>query len=281
MKDVIQKKLEQYSCKTSDDEELALKELTQEVILYALSKTGFFKFAAFQGGTCLRIVHGIDRFSEDLDFCLIKPNKDFDIDSFLNESTALVNAYGYDLSVSGKDKSNSNVRMRFLKDDSLKLHLQLNHHADIKKKIKIKVEIDINPPENATFSPAYVDFPTDFSLTTHDLPTLFAGKCHAILCRDYCKGRDWYDLSWYVAQGTTINYLFLANALNQAGPFQGKKLKINAEWLNKALLARIESMNWKDAIKDVSRFVRADKVDTINLWSTEFFTAKIKKMFGS
>jgi predicted nucleotidyltransferase component of viral defense system len=281
MKDLIQLRLDTYQSQTIAAEENALKEITQEIALYALAESGFFQKASFQGGTCLRIIHGLDRYSEDLDFSLNAPDPSFNIGAYLEPATKLMNTYGYAIEITGKDSAKSNVQMRFLKDDSIKLLLGLNHLSDVKKKIKIKIEIDTNPPAAAAIAPAFVDFPMDFSVNAHDLSTLFAGKCHALLCRDYTKGRDWYDLSWYGAQKATVNYSYISNALKQVGPWANQEIQVNAEWLQKQLSDRIEQVDWSAAVADVQRFVPAEKSSVLKLWSAEFFSSRVKKMFGS
>ena len=277
MKDIIQTKLISYNSQTAEDEENALKEITQEVVLYALHQSGFFQEARFQGGTCLRIVHGLDRFSEDLDFALTMPNPNFDLETYLQASTKILAAYGYNIEVAGKDRA-SNVRTRFLKDDSIKRLLNFSYYADAKSKIKIKVEIDINPPTGAINEVAFVDFPTDFAIAVHDLPSLFAGKCHALLCREYTKGRDWYDFSWYVSKGVKPNRPLLSSALYQTGPWQGQSFELSDSALQKMLLERIGEINWSNAVKDVAKFLRPEKRTTTALWAEPFFAAKVEKM---
>jgi predicted nucleotidyltransferase component of viral defense system len=279
VKDLIQKKLEHYKCQTSEDEENALKEITQEVALFALQKSGFFTVAAFQGGTCLRIVHGLDRFSEDLDFALHQPDLNFSLESFLTETQKIMNTFGYNIEVTGQDKLENHVKMRFLKDESIKLQLKLMHHFDLKKKIQIKVEVDINPPDGSDFVPAFVDFPLDFAIKAHDLPSLFAGKCHALLCRGYTKGRDWFDFSWYIARRIKPNLSMLTNALQQAGPWKGQNIEVDQGWLEEQLRERIKHIKWQDTMRDVERFLRADQRESLGLWSEAFFAAKIAKMF--
>ena len=221
MKDLIQKKLEQYQVQSAEDEENALKEITQEICLYALAKSGFFEHAAFHGGTCLRIVHGLDRFSEDLDFALRKP-ENFNLGPYLEKTATLMRAYGYDLEIAGPEKADKAVQTRFLKDDSIKRVVSFKHLRDFRKKINIKVEIDTNPPTLAQDEVKFLEFPTDYSILCHDMNTLFAGKIHALLCRQYLKGRDWYDFNWYISNKCPPNYQFLSSALNQLGPWKGR-----------------------------------------------------------
>ena len=280
MKDVIQIKLESYNCETKEDEENAIKEITQEIALYGLKEAGFFEKASFQGGTCLRIIHGVDRFSEDLDFVLRESDPKFDIEPFLQKAIEVMNVYGYKIEISGEDKADKKLKTRFLKDDSIKKLLNFENKLDLRKKIQIKVEVDINPPKGAIDEINYLDFPIDFMVTTHDLSTLLSGKCHALLCRSYIKGRDWYDYLWYVSKGVKINIEMFQEAINQLGPWQGQKIEITKEWLGRELENKIKTINWDDVKKDVERFLRPEKKKTLELWSEDFFIKKTKKFIS-
>lgn len=278
MKDVVQRKLDAYQCQTAEDEENAIREITQEVALFALGKSDFFKHAVFQGGTCLRILYDLDRFSEDLDFVLQEPNKEFNISIFLDKTASVMESFGYDIEVTGANKNNNSVQKRFLKDDSIKKILSFKHYSQLDKKIKIKVELDINPPLGSINETAFCDFPIDFSVVVQKISSLFAGKCHALLCREYVKGRDWYDFLWYIAKGADVNYQLLSAALNQVGSWQGKNLTVNHDWLQKNLSKRIEEINWQDAVKDIRRFLRPEKIETLALWGRDFFLQKVAKL---
>jgi predicted nucleotidyltransferase component of viral defense system len=278
MKDLVQKRLNQYQAKTEEEEENALKEITQEIALYALAQSGFFEAAVFQGGTCLRIVHGVDRFSEDLDFALKSPGK-LDLSTYLEKTGPIMQAYGFDMEISGADKANKSVQTRFLKDDSLKKIISLKHLRDTRKKINIKIELDTDPPAHGHEEMKFVEFPTDFSLLAHDLPTLLSGKIHALLCRKFVKGRDWYDFSWYISQKVKPNYEFLASALKQTGPWKGKSLRVDQEWVKKTLDAKVREMEWKKVIEDVTPFLSSQKKSEVErLWSKDFFLMKVAKL---
>lgn len=278
MKDLIQKKLEHYRAETEEDEENALKEITQEICLYALSESGFFDHVLFQGGTCLRIVHGLDRFSEDLDFSLKNP-KDFDITPYLEKTANFMKAYGYQIEIAGEAKADNSVQTRFLKDDSIKKIVTFKHLRDFRKKINIKVELDINPPYHGGDEVKFLDFPTDYSILCHDMSTLFAGKIHALLCRPFIKGRDWYDFSWYLANKIEPNYKFLSSALNQLGPWRGTQVIANQVWLKKSLEEKIKSLEWQKIKNDIIPFLKPKKKEEIEkLWSSEFFLMKLDKL---
>jgi predicted nucleotidyltransferase component of viral defense system len=236
---------------------------------------------AFQGGTCLRIIYGLDRFSEDLDFALNTAESEFDLNSTLEKITPIMNAYGYEVEISGKDKFDTNVRKRFIKDDSIKKVIDFKHYADTRKKIKVKIEVDVNPPEGSGIEQKYIDFPIDFSIAVQDLSSLFAGKCHALLCRKFIKGRDWFDFSWYISKKVIPNLEMLKNALYQYGPWKNQNLLIDGDWLQETLKEKIISIDWKHAAKDVTRFLKPEKREVIDLWGADFFLKKVSKLFGN
>ena len=271
MKDVIQQKLQTYNPQSEEEEENAIKEITQEVALYGLEKAGFFKKAAFLGGTCLRVVHGLDRFSEDLDFVLKEKDFQFDLSEYLDEVVITMNQFGYGIEIEGEDKADANVKSRFIKDDSIKKLLKFEHKLDHRKKIQIKVEIDVNPPAGGNLEANYLNFPTPFMMITHDIPSLLAGKCHALLCRKYVKGRDWFDYLWYICRDSIVNFEMLESALNQLGPWEGEGVKVSKEWLHENLNERIKAINWEKASGDVDRFLNPVKQEGLSLWSEDFF----------
>ncbi|MBC7429447.1 MAG: nucleotidyl transferase AbiEii/AbiGii toxin family protein [Bacteriovorax sp.] len=277
MKDIIQKRLEKYNPLGQDEELNALKEITQEVALYSLYKAGFFQDACFLGGTSLRILHGLDRFSEDLDFSLWKKDQEFSLDDYLDKAMVYMNAYGYDLSFDKKDLSDKAVQSRFIKDDSIKNVLTFKHFQDTRSKIKIKIEIDTNPPIGADRSVEYVNFPLDFPVSAYDLKSCMSGKIHALLCRPYVKGRDWYDLLWYISESVSPNLVFLKNALFQMGPWKGIEIELNENFIKNELQKKIQSLDWNDVKFDVRKFLKPEKAETLDLWSIEFFEKKIIK----
>ncbi|MCK5884731.1 MAG: nucleotidyl transferase AbiEii/AbiGii toxin family protein [Bacteriovoracaceae bacterium] len=280
MKDLVQKRLESYRPKTSLEEMNALKEITQEVALYSLYKAGFFQEASFLGGTSLRIIHGLDRFSEDLDFSTKILSPEFDLDKYLEKSMDFMNAYGYDLTINTKDLSDKAVKSRFLKDDSIKKVLTFKHKHDIRSKVKVKVEIDTRPPKGAIHEIEYVGFPTDFAISQYDLSSLMSGKLHAILCRPYPKGRDWFDLLWYISRNVIPNILFLKNALFQLGPWKGVVDTEENFSIGEELRKKIESIDWSKAVNDVRPFLSSERSESLELWGTDFFLKKVAKLSG-
>src|SRR3989338_1653349 len=277
---IIQERLEAYQCVSAKAEEIALREITQEVALAALSRTDFFKTAIFQGGTCLRIFYSLNRFSEDLDFMLKKPDTRFSLDGYLKGMAVEFGAYGYKLEVTDRSKAQDAVKKAFLKDDSIGKILQLSHlKADRSaRKIKIKIEVDTNPPACSHFESKFLDFPFAFSVTVQDPPSLFAGKSHALLCREYVKGRDWYDFIWYATRKTPVNFELLSSALDQQGPWAKQGLKIDRAWYFEQMEMKIRSIDWEAAKRDISRFLKSPQLDTLKLWSQEFFLPFLEKL---
>lgn len=276
--ELIQQRLLNYQCQTVLEQENALKEIAQEIALMALSRAGFFRVAAFQGGTCLRILYGLERFSEDLDFVLEKPDKKFDWELYIKGMQEEFSAYGYILEVSNKTKLEKALRVAFLKADSIGGLLLLKDARSNRPKIQIKLEIDANPPEGSNYELKYLDFPLAFSVQTQDLPSLFAGKAHALLCRDYVKGRDWYDFLWYVSRQVKVNFKLLSHALKQAGPWKGKDQKVTKEWFLRAMKVKIRQINWQEVKQDIARFLQPRELPSLALWSEAFFLSRLAKL---
>ena len=276
--DIIQQRLLAYQSQTILEQDNALKEIAQEIALMALSRAGFFRVAAFQGGTCLRILYGLERFSEDLDFVLDVPNKDFNWKNYLQYMQEEFRLYGYTLEMSDKSKVTRSIKTAFLKADSIGGVLIIKEANTQLPTLKIKLEIDTNPSQGSVCELKYLDFPLPYSIKTQNLSSLFASKSHALLCRPYVKGRDWYDFVWYVSRQTPINFTLLHYAIEQAGPWQGQNIKVTPEWLLQTLATKINLIDWKATKGDVARFLRARELATLELWSTDFFLSRVEKL---
>lgn len=276
---IIQQRLAEYKCKTNQEEENALKEITQEVILMALARTGFFRVAEFHGGTALRILYGLPRFSEDLDFALLHTEKNFAWQKYLTAINDELKTYGYDVEIQDRSKVDQAVKKAFLKDNSIGKVLAFNYPNILHlKKIKIKLEIDTNPPLGAESEIKYLDFPLPFSVLAQTLPSSFAGKIHALLCREYTKGRDWFDFIWYISHQTQVNYVLLTNALKQTGPWHAEEITINKKWLITELQKKINAISWEKVVADVGSFLRPQDQKSLEVWKKEFFISLLDKM---
>lgn len=279
---IIQERLNNYHAQTTQEEETALKEIFQEIALASLGRTDFFKKAAFQGGTALRILYGLSRFSEDMDFTLQTPDPLFSFEKYLRAIQQDFLAYGITLEVKDRSKTDQAVKKAFLKDDSFGKVLNLHYQPPpiIRKKIRIKLEVDVNPPEGALFAIKYLDFPFASAVTAQDLPSLFAGKSHALLCREYLKGRDWYDFLWYIAQKAPINLQYLAYACQQQGPWKGQELNVTREWFAQEMEKKIVSIDWTSAQQDVAPFLKGRELESLELWRSDFFLDRLQKLKG-
>jgi len=277
---IIQERLDSYGCASALEEEQALREISQEIILAALGRTDFFNRAGFQGGTCLRIFHSLSRFSEDLDFALREPDKTFKLLPYLDQVCEELSAYGYNMQIDDRSKGGQTVQKAFLKDDSLGtlLHLDYRPRTGPMQKLRVKLELDTNPPHGASYEIQVLDYPFPSAVRVFDRSSLFAGKIHALLCRNYLKGRDWYDFIWYTARRTPINHALLSAALNQQGPWKGTQPATDTTWCIENLSAAIQSVDWNRARLDVQRFIKPRELSSLDLWTSDFFLAQCNKL---
>ena len=285
MNNIIEQMLSKYEIKNTIDEINALKEIIQEIVLSGLSRGGFFNEASFYGGTALRIFYKLDRFSEDLDFALITPNKDFDLSKYFVYIEKELKAYGLNLEISTKQKSiDSNITSAFLKGDTLEHILkffpnEVNHKYDsLLKDIKIKFEVDINPPGGATYEKQYKLLPSPHQIKLYDKKSLLAGKIHAILCRGWktrVKGRDLYDYVFFLANDVEVNIELIKNKLIESN-YIGINNNFDIDVLKELLIDKFNEIDYKEAKEDVIPFIK--DVDSINIWSKDFFISITKKL---
>ncbi|NJM34505.1 MAG: nucleotidyl transferase AbiEii/AbiGii toxin family protein [Rhodomicrobium sp.] len=281
MIEIIKERLRRYDTSNATSEEHAVKEIMQEVALYALWQADFFDIALFQGGTSLRILHRLPRFSEDLDFLLRDPDSEFRWAPYANAMTQTFARFGLQLDIQAKDKMDRPIREAVLKDDAIARQLDLSFtNGGRVKTMKIKLEIDTNPPAYSGEAASYLDFPADHEVRHQDLPSNFALKIHALLCRPYEKGRDWFDFSWYAGQGVSPNLEHLGAALYQAGRWAGtdEVEQIDMSWLYGALTEKIGGTIWSDAVRDVERFLPPAEQKSLRLWGEDFFKSKLDKV---
>lgn len=277
MNSVLQSMLDKYEIKNSIDETNAMKEIIQEIVICGLSRGGFFNEASFYGGTALRIFYGLNRFSEDLDFALLKPNKDFDLSKYFPFIEKEVQAYGLNLSITEKEKTkDSNIMSAFLKGDTKEHILMFFPNENMQnttslKNIKIKFEVDINPPSGAKYDLKYKLLPSPHQVRIYDESSLFAGKIHAILCRNWnyrTKGRDLYDYIFYLSKNISVNIELIREKLIDSNVIN-KNDNFDINILKEMLKNKFNQINYNDAKEDVIVFIE-DK-ESLNLWSSEFF----------
>jgi len=277
MIDIIREKLAAYR---PEEQENALKEILQEIALFALWRADFFDIALFQGGTSLRILHGMPRFSEDLDFLLRKPGLGFKWAPYMEKLTDVFQEFGVKMEAKARDRMDRAVQQALLKDNSIARQLDLKFaSAGAGRTIRIKLEIDTHPPSHSGEATTFLDFPSDFEVRHQDLSSNFALKIHALLCRGYLKGRDWFDFSWYVARDVSPNLAHLQAALIQSEPWKREAgLSVDEDWLRVTLGSTIDSIDWQAAAEDVRPFLRPTEESGLKLWSSAFFKAKLDKL---
>ena len=278
----IAKMLEKYDLSTAEKTYEALREILQEIVLLGLYRAGFFDHALFYGGTALRILYGLDRFSEDLDFSLIEPNDTFDLSEYEDAVIEALHSFGFEVTIQLKNTEGT-IKSAFLKGNTSQHLINIEAPEDIVKKfgqgqlVKIKLEVDTQPPLDFESEKKTLLVPSAFTLNTMTLPSLFAGKMHAILCRDWStrpKGRDWYDLVWYVSHGYELDLKHLASRLQQSCSWQEKQgitipEDIDKEYILGLLKMRIEDLDVTAAKRDVEVFIADSRV--LDIWSKEFF----------
>ena len=285
MNNIIEQMLSKYEIKNTNDEINALKEIIQEIILSGLARGNFFDEAAFYGGTALRIFYKLDRFSEDLDFALIYPNKNFDLSKYFVYLEKELKAYGLNLEINTKQKNiESNITSAFVKGDTLEHILKFfpneeNHkYNHMLKNIKIKFEVDINPPSGATYEEKYKLLPSPHQIKVYDKESLFAGKIHAILCRNWktrTKGRDLYDYIFFLANNTKVNLELVKNKLIESNYINAND-KFSIDDLKNLLINKFKEIDYMEAKEDVIPFIK--NTESLNIWSSEFFISITKEL---
>ncbi|MEA1910120.1 MAG: nucleotidyl transferase AbiEii/AbiGii toxin family protein [Spirochaetota bacterium] len=278
--DVLRNKIDEYSPKDTLEQDNVLQEIMQHYILASLSRSGIFSDVIFHGGTCLRIISGTNRYSEDLDFLVKVPDSEFRWQKYLDKVGEDCAREGIDFELIDKSEAETVVQKAFLKTDSIGKILSLNLPFDRRreKKIKIKLEIDTNPPAGSDYKTSYITFPTISPLTTQTLESGFANKAHALLCRSYIKGRDWYDFIWYVSNKIKPNFILLQNAIYQQGPWAGKSVIVTDKWFKVSLENVVNEIDWNIAKQDIMRFLPHYEQRGIQEWSADFFLYLIRNM---
>ena len=278
MNSILGQMMARYNANTLEEERNALKEVVQEVALCGLSRAGFFKTAAFYGGTALRIFYGLDRFSEDLDFSLVSPDNNFDLSKYFSVLQNELNSTGLNFTVEEKVKTaESHIKSAFLKGNT-KEHI-LSVYGDTPttmlhpmEVIKIKFGVDINPPPYATYENKYGLMPSPYNVRLYDLPSLFAGKIHAVLCRAWknrVKGRDLYDYVFYIARDAGVNLPHLKARLIDSGAI-GEDFDLTRDSLIGLLDDRFSTIDYEAAKEDVLPYIK--NKSSLDFWSKDFFT---------
>ena len=282
MNNAIKAMLDRYNPQNNDEREKATKEIIQEIALAGLYRGGFFKKAAFYGGTCLRIFHGLNRFSEDLDFALLNIDPSFKLDEYFPALKKEFLSYGLEINVEPKKKDETTeVQSAFLKGNTLILMMSFFPRSeDIKtliptQKIKIKLEIDTDNPCGGIVESKYRMLPAPYEVQIFDEATLFAGKIHAVLCREYkhhVKGRDYYDYLFYIGKGAKFNLTYLENKLKNTGKI-ANDVVLTLGIVKEMLKEKFRTVNYQTAREDVSNFI--SDIQSLDLWKAELFISTL------
>lgn len=285
MREPIRTMLAKYTCHFEHDYINALKEIFQEIALLGLWRAKFYEKAAFYGGSALRILYGLDRFSEDLDFTLLQADDAFDLAPYNQAIADELESFGFQVRVETKVKnSQSPIESAFIKADSRKQLIVIDAPSDIVQQfhsmhtIKIKMEVDTHPPGCFMTEVKHLLNPIPFSVKSLIQPDLFAGKIHAVLCRPWqkrVKGRDWYDFVWYISRGTPVGILHLKERLVQSKAW-GPDNPFTKKDLCSLLADKIKQTDFSNAKEDVRRFI-SDQ-DQVGLWSQAFFLDLLSRL---
>lgn len=261
---IFDQMLGRYDIKTAQEKHNAINEVMQEIALAGLYRGGFFDKAAFYGGTCLRIFHGVPRFSEDMDFSLTEKNVEFDIENYFPAVIEEFKASGRDVLITKKEKKvQTKVESAFLKDNTEMYNLIFK----TEKEIKIKIEVDTDPPLGFSTEQKLSLMPFSFMTRCFTLSDLYAGKMHALIFRSYknrVKGRDWYDFEWYVRHDIPLNF---AHFQIRAKEFNG--LDIDKEDFIKMLSEKLGSTDINMVKRDIMPFIQNPAV--LDIWSNDYF----------
>lgn len=264
MNAVYQNMLSAYDLTTEQQQRNATFEVNQQIILSGLYNGGFFDIAAFYGGTCLRIFHGLQRFSEDMDFSLLSPDESFDFPSYFQPIIDAFTLVGRKVEIRKKDKKSfGKVESAFLKDNTNVYDVSFQ----TEKSIKIKIEVDTDPPLKFSTEQKLLLLPISFMTRCFTLPDLFAGKMHALVFRAWknrVKGRDWYDFEFYVRHGVPLNYTHLRERIRL---FNGEELNFT-EFKNR-LKEHLATTDIGQVKSDVLPFVKNPK--ELDIWSNDYF----------
>ena len=262
--DVFEQMLSRYPMDTADARRNATYEVMQQVVLCGLYRGGFFSEAAFYGGTCLRIFHGMERFSEDMDFTLLRKDPTFSMEKYFPAIIDECRLLGREVEITLKDKrSFGKVESAFLKDNTNVYNLSFR----TEKSVKVKIEVDTQPPLEFDTEERLLLQPFSFMTRCLTLPNLFAGKMHALMFRQWknrVKGRDWYDFEWYVRNGIPLNFEHLKLRIKEFN-----NMEVDKPQFVEMLKERLTSADMGQVKNDVKPFLK--NPHDLDIWSNDYF----------
>lgn len=255
-----------YHPQTEEQRVSAQRETMQKIALAGLYRGGFFEHAAFYGGTCLRLMHGLRRFSEDMDFSLISKVDNVHLEDFFQAITDEFVLAELPISIQKKDKKIfGRVESAFLKENTETYEIAFQ----TRKMMKVKIELDTDPPLAFHTEQCYLSEPYAFPVRCFTLPSLYAGKMHALIYRAWqrrLKGRDWYDFEWYVNNRIPLDVVHLQERVRE---FSGQELSKTE--LIEALRERLSCADMEAVMQDVRPFLPLDYQRDLDTWSNDYF----------
>jgi len=264
MSELYEKMLSAYDQSTEAARKNAIYEVSQQLVLAGLADGGFFDKAAFYGGTCLRIFHGLNRFSEDMDFTLLKKDEPFSFEQYFQPIIDQFAMVGRAVEITKKDKKSfGKVESAFLKDNTDVYNLSFQ----TEKSIKVKIEVDTAPPLKFATEQKLLLQPKSFMTRCVTLPCLFAGKMSALVFRAWktrIKGRDWYDFEWYVRNGVPMDWNHLQERIRES---VGQEMTLDQ--FRAALRERLATADISQVKADVLPFM--NNPHETDIWSNEYF----------
>lgn len=254
----------QYHPQNEMETEAAQREVMQKIVLAGLKRGGFFDHAAFYGGTCLRLFHGLQRFSEDMDFSLTEKDANIHLDHYLPSVADEFQYVGFPVEIVKKEKKTlGRIESAFLKENTEVYDVKFQ----TRKMMKIKIELDVDPPLKFNTELKALDQPYLFMTRCFTLPDLFAGKMHALVYRAWqhrIKGRDWYDFEWYVRWQVPLDFAHLQERIREFGGKETSK----EDFMND-LRERLATSDIRQVKNDVMPFVNDSR--GLEHWTNEYF----------
>ena len=285
MNPAIQRMLERYSLDTVEENVGALREILQHLALLGLWRSKFFEHAAFYGGTALRILYGLDRYSEDLDFSLLQPTPGFSLGKYGSSLERELAGFGFEVSFSEiHKKQESAIESAFLKTNTLSQLIVIDADRRLlgglhsEQRLKIRLEVDVDPPGGFDTEAKPILQPIPFAVRTYVLPDLFAGKMHAVLCRRWrnrVKGRDWYDYVWYVANYPRLHLGHLEQRMRQSGDYHDAE-PLGEHRFRTMLRETIATLDVERAREEVMPFVVDQR--SLEIWSRNFLDSLVDQI---
>lgn len=244
----------------------AEQEVCQKIALAGLHRGGFFEHAAFYGGTCLRMFHGLPRFSEDMDFSLVEKRDDVHLENYFDAIREEFHLAGFEIDIVKKEKKTfGRVESAFLKENTETYDIKFQ----TKKMVKVKIELDTDPPLLFNTEQRLLLKPYSFMTRCFILPDLFAGKMHALVYRAWqhrIKGRDWFDFEWYVRNEVPLDFQHL-----QARIREFSDQDVSREEFMEQLRSKLSTANIENVKQDVIPYISSNQYRELEIWSNDYF----------